>query len=179
MSVGPGDNRPPPARSLNRPRVTRREKSPTVTYVPTSWPVDEFRDYLRALMHAAGIADYAELSRLSGVSQTQFSNWRRGLSQPSRQALKRLVEPLGLRSPVMLYLAAGIDQHEDLELAAAPDFTVLPAPFHELLQVYEELKAIGQEDVALSSVRVLADGLRAQLRGVQAGQPSSRRRRAS
>lgn len=178
MSVRPADNRPSPARPLNRSRVTRTETSPTVTCVPTSWPVEDFRDYLRALMNAAGIADYAELSRVSGVSQTQLSNWRRGLSQPSRQALKKLVMPLGLKSPVMLYIAAGIDAQEDLELDAAPDFTVLPKPFQDLREVYEQLKLVGQEDMVLSSIRVLVDGLKAQVRGSEGGQPSGRRRRA-
>lgn len=178
MSTGPADNRPSPARPLNRSRVTRAEKSPTVACVSTSWPVEDFRAYLRALMDAAGIVDYAELSRLSGVSQTQLSNWRRGLSQPSRAALKRLVRPLQLKSPVTLYIAAGLDAHEDLELEAVPDFTVLPREFQDLREVYERLKAIGQEDVVLSSVRVLVAGLRAQLDVTESHRPTGRQRRA-
>lgn len=147
-------------------------------HVSKSWPVEEFNAYLRALMDAAGIENYAELSRLSGVSQNQFSNWRRGLAQPSRETLRRIVEPLGLKSPVTLYLAAGLEEQEHLELEAVPDFTVLPKPFQDLRAVYEELKRVGQEDMVLSSIRVLVDGLRAQVHGVQADQPSSRRRRA-
>lgn len=182
MSIRPVDNRPPPARPLNRTRVTRAEKSPTVACVPTSWPVDEFRAYLRALMDAAGIPDYAELSRLSGVSQTQFSNWRRGLSQPSRPALKKVAPVLGLKSPVTLYLAAGIDEHEDLQLPEQVDFTVLPKQFEDLRHVYEQMKAIGREDLVLSSISVLVAGLKAELDAElrrRQPQPSGRRRQAS
>lgn len=151
--------------------------SPTVTCVPASWPVDEFREYVRALMDAAGIPDYAELSRLTSVSQTQFSNWRRGLSQPSRLALKKIYPALGLKSPVPLYIAAGLDTHEELELGEEPSRTVLPRPMQELLEVYEQLKALGQEEVALSSIRVVVAGLRAQLPDARKAQPSGQRRK--
>lgn len=178
MSVGPADNRPGPAGPLNRSRVTRAHASPNLTCVPASWPVEEFREYLRALMDAAGIPDYAELSRLTTVSQTQFSNWRRGISQPSRPALKKIAPALGLNSPVMLYIAAGLDEQRDLQLEARPDFTVLPKPLEELLEVYRQLKELGLEEMALSSIRVVVAGLRAQLPDAQRGRPTGQRRRA-
>lgn len=178
MSTGPTDNRPAPARPLNRARVTRAENSPTLTCVPASWPFEEFREYLRALMDAAGIPDYAELSRLTDVSQTQYSNWRRGISQPSRAALKKVYPVLGLKSPVPLYIAAGLDTHEELELDSRPDLTVLPRPMQELLEVYEQLKAVGLEEVALSSIRIVVDGLKAQVPRQRTDRPSGQRRKA-
>jgi transcriptional regulator with XRE-family HTH domain len=174
----PDDNRPPSRAPLARVRVTRTRESPTVDCVPATWPIEEFNAYLRALMDRAQIADYAELSRLTGVSQTQFSNWRRGLTQPGRRSLKRIAPALGLKGAVTLYLAAGLDEQEDLELAAAPDFTVLPKPFQDLLEVYEELRTLGQEEVAISSIRVVVAGLRAQLPDTRKGQPSGQRRKA-
>lgn len=144
--------------------------------------MEEFNAYLRALMDAAGIDNYAELSRLTGVSQNQFSNWRRGLAQPSRENLRKIAPALGLRSPVTLYLAAGLEEQEHLELEAAPDFRVLPKQFQDLRDIYERLKEVGREDVALSSVSVLVAGLRAELEAQlvrRKDQPSGPRRRAS
>jgi transcriptional regulator with XRE-family HTH domain len=146
--------------------------------VPTSWPFEEFREYLRALMDRAGIADYAELSRLTNVSQTQFSNWRRGLSQPSRQALQKIAPVLGLNGPANLYVAAGLVVQEDLQVTAHLDFTVLPRVFDDLRDVYEQMKDIGQGEVVLSSIRVLVAGLRAQLPSTGTHPPSGRGRRA-
>lgn len=179
MTSRPIDNRPSPATTLTRTGVTGPGRGHTLSHVSKSWPVDEFNTYLRALMNAVGIESHAELSRLTGVSQNQFSNWRRGLAQPSRENLRKIAPALGLRSPVTLYLAAGLESQEHLELDATPDFRVLPKPFQDLREVYEELKLAGQEDMVLSSIRVLVDGLKAQVREVQAGQPSGRRRRAS
>lgn len=146
-----------------------------------TWPVSDFNTYLRALMDAAGIETHAELSRLTGVSQNQFSNWRRGLAQPSRENLRKIAPAVGLRSPVTLYLAAGLEDQENLELESAPDFRVLPKQFLELREVYERMKELGREDVVLSSVSVLVAGLNAELTAELArrrDQPSGRRRRA-
>lgn len=132
-------------------------------------------------MDAAGIENFAELSRLTGVSQNQFSNWRRGLAQPSRENLRKIAPAVNLRSPVTLYLAAGLEEQEHLELDSAPDFTVLPRPFQDLREVYEQLKALGRDDIVLSSITVLVGGLHAELTAElsrrRADQPSGRRRK--
>lgn len=143
--------------------------------------MEEFNTYLRALMDAAGIETHAELSRLTGVSQNQFSNWRRGLAQPSRENLRKIAPAVGLRSPVTLYLAAGLEDQEHLELTAEPDFRVLPKALLDLRDVYEQMKDIGIGDVALSAIALLVGGLRAELAAEIArrrDQPSGRRRRA-
>lgn len=179
MFEKPPDNRPPPAHTLTRGRVTRPPVGPTISRVSKGWPFEDFGAYMRALMDAAGIANYAELSRLTGVSQHQFSNWRRGIAQPSRANLKRIFDVLGLKSPVTLYVAAGLDTTEDLALEATPDFTVLPKPFHDLREVYERMEAIGRGDKVLESIETLVLGLRAQLSQIDQGRkghPSGRRR---
>lgn len=182
MHRHPWDNRPPPRQTLARVRVTHARDSPTVDCVPATWPVEEFAEYLRTLMANAGIADFAELSRLSGVNQSQFSLWRRGKTQPSRQNLKRIYGPLGLKSPVTLYVAAGLDAEEDLELGERLDFTVLPQPFSDLHEVYERMNDLGRGPEALRSISVLVAGLKAEIAEIEAidkrrrDQPSGRRR---
>lgn len=132
-------------------------------------------------MTNAGIADYAELSRLSGVSQTQLSNWRRGLAQPSRQALKKIAPALNV-PPVVLYIQAGLDAEEDLALESVPDFSALPKQFHDLRDAYERMAALGRGDDALRSIALLVAGLRAELAEVEGiderrrDQPSGRRK---
>lgn len=113
-----------------------------------SWPVAEFNGYLRQLMDAAGIGTFADLSRLSGVSQNQFSNWRRGLAQPSRENLRKIAPALGLQSPLMLFIAAG------------HDFAVLPQPFQELRELYERLSARGEGGTVLAAIRLILPALR-------------------
>jgi transcriptional regulator with XRE-family HTH domain len=137
--------------------------------------VDQFREYLRALMDAAGIADYAELSRLTGVNQTQFSNWRRGITQPGRTNLKKIAPVLRV-PPALLYVQAGLDQHEDLDITEAPDLTVWPREFHQLHDVYEAYAAAGRADEVLDAVGTLVLGLAARM-GTN-DQPSRRRRTA-
>lgn len=167
---------------LPRGRVTGPGRGLNLSHVSKSWPVEDFNTYLRALMSAAGIDNYAELSRLTGVSQNQFSNWRRGLAQPSRENLRKVAPAVGLRSAVTLYLAAGLEDQEHLELDSAPDFTVLPKPFHDLRDVYEQLKDLGREDLALSSIAVLVGGLQAELAAEvsrrRGDRPTGHRRRA-
>jgi transcriptional regulator with XRE-family HTH domain len=183
MHRHPSDNRPPPRQTLARVRVTKARESPTVDCMSATWPVEDFNEYLRALMTNAGIPDYAELSRLTGVSQSQFSLWRRGKTQPSRANLKRIYVPLGLKSPVTLYVAAGLDAEEDLELGERLDFTVLPKPFDDLREVYERLNSFGRGPDALRSISVLVAGLRAEVAELEDAaerrrdhRPSGRRR---
>lgn len=178
MNVRPADNRPSPARPLTRARVTSREDSPTVTFVPASWPYEAFATYLRALMDSHGIADYAELSRLSGVSQTQLSNWRRGLAQPSREALKKVAVPLKT-PPHRLFVRAGLDTEEELGAEALPEFEPLPRVIRELHEVYDRMKALGRAADAERSISALVTILRAELEDIdkrRRDQPSGRGR---
>jgi transcriptional regulator with XRE-family HTH domain len=145
--------------------------------VSKSWPVEQFNDYLRALMTAQGIENYAELSRLTGVSQNQFSNWRRGLAQPSVATLNRIAPVLG-EPPFKLYVMAGLNAEEDFELDQQLDFTALPKPFHDLREVYELAAAAGRGDEVLNAMSLLVAGLNAQLVQVRRDPPSGRRRSA-
>lgn len=149
--------------SLTRARVTDRLLAPNLFGVPTSWPADAFRDYLRALMDAAGIPDYAELSRLSGVSQTQFSHWRRGNARPSRESLAKIAPILGVAA-VSLWLAADLANPDELALADAPDMRVLPREIRELADLFDTPGLTEeQKSYVRRSVSTLTAGLRAEL----------------
>lgn len=181
MTQAPVGARPLPALTLSRGRVTAPEWSRRLLDVK-AWPVAEFNAYLRQLMDAAGLENYAELSRLSGVSQNQFSNWRRGLAQPSRDNLRKIAPALRLESPVMLFIAAGHDDHEELGLDERPDFAVLPQPFQELREVYERLSASGQGDLVLDAIRLVLPALRAraqEIEGFHAPRTNVRRPRSA
>lgn len=176
----PMNSRPPPAPSLTHPGVTRARRSPTVFGVAKSWPVEEFREYLLACMKRAEIADFAELSRLTGVSQTQLSNWRYGKSQPSQGSLKKIAPALGV-APVNLYIAAGVNDHAELELAHEPDLRVGPAEFRDLAELWDDHLTDEQRSFVRRSIATLVAGLRAELpkgRGTTKDQPSGGRRTA-
>lgn len=164
--------------SLSRSRVTDRPRSPTVFGVPPTWPAEEFRAYLRALMDMAGIADYAELSRLADVSQTQMSLWRRGLAQPKQESLSKIASVLGV-APVKLWYQAGLISMDDLNMADAPDLRVLPPEIRELIELliasWEDSR-LGPEgrDFMRRSLAAYIAGLRAEWLPEQ--RPSGRRR---
>lgn len=155
--------------------MTTGQSCHTFFRVAPSWPVDEFRDYLRLLMTAAHIPDFAELSRLTGVSQTQLSNWRRGLAKPSRESLKRIAPSLGV-PPVKLYLAAGVTDAEELDLSGQVDLTVLPAEIRDFITLYlDDRLTDDQRRYARQTVAYITSGLRAELAKSQV-KPSGRRR---
>lgn len=144
--------------------------------MPASWPVDEFVAYLRALMGEAHIPDFAELSRLTGVSQTQFSNWRRGLSQPSRDSLNKIAPVLNVK-PVNLWLMAGLVDEAELDLAERPDLAVVPREFADLLGLWRDERLTDEQRGDLRrSVALLVSGMRSQLADPDLGRPIGRRR---
>lgn len=157
----PIDNRPQPGSRLTRPGVTNSPRSPIVFRVPKSWPVEEFREYLLTLMDHTGIGDYAELSRLSGVSQTQLSNWRLGKSQPSTGSLRKIAAALNV-APVTLFLAAGVNDHDELEMAHRPDFRIGPPEFTALAELWDGDLTDEQRSFIRRSIATLAAGIRAE-----------------
>lgn len=176
MHEKPTDNRPSPGPTLSRGRVPGGPGRRNLSRVSKSWPYEQFDDYVRALMLARGIENYAELSRLTGVSQNQFSNWRRGLAQPSATTLKRIAPALAVL-PVKLFVMAGLTEEEDLDLSQELDWTALPAPFAALREVYERAVAVGRGDEVLSAMSLLVAGLNAQLTPA-GGKPRGRGRSA-
>ena len=164
-----------PATTLAHARVTGRPRRPTVFCMASRWPYEQFAEYLRALMAEAGIPDYAELSRLSGVNQTQFSNWRRGISRPSRESLAK-VAPV-LRVPTAnLVTVAGLadDGDEPTEEIRRP--AALPAELVELLELWRDERLDDEQRRALlAAVAFTVGGVRAQLER-PAGRPIGRRR---
>ena len=171
----PADQRPPPVITLARARVTEADDDRTVLSVPVKWPHEKFTSYLLALMAEAGISDYAELSRLSGVNQTQFSNWRKGNSRPSHDNLSKIAPVLGTKAAV-LWVVAGLVDESELDLPAPLDLTVLPREFAELLELYNDERLDDEERTFLrGSVQVLVSGIRD--RAEKAPRPRGRGRR--
>lgn len=156
-------------------RVTGGQNGSSIPTMPKAWPVAEFQDYLRALMAAAGVADFAELSRRTGVGQWQFSTWKQGRNQPSAASLRRLAPALNV-SPIKLFLAAGVNDAEELDLSAQPDLTVLPTEIGDLIALYEDPKTSDEQRSFLRrSLAALVAGVRAEVAAPPA-RPSGRRR---
>lgn len=171
-----------PGSTLTRERVTAGEDTLNLLGVPAEpWPVEDFVKYLRNLMDNASIRDFAELSRLSNVSETQFSNWRRGIAQPSKASLNKVAPVLGVK-PVRLWFAAGLATMDDLDLGEAPDLTELPMV--ELDDVRQMLKdpRITDEDrqFVKQQLRLITSWVQTEMdRRGAAGGPAVRRRRVN
>lgn len=163
--------------NLSHMRVTSGQKGSSVPSMPKAWPVVEFQEYLRALMDAAGIADFAELHRRTGVGQWQFSTWKQGKNQPSAASLRRIAPALNV-SPLKLFLAAGVNDAEELDLSGQPDLTVLPDEIRDLIALYlDERISEDQRRYARQAVAYIASGLRAEMAKSEV-KPSRRRRTA-
>lgn len=137
------------------------------------WPVGDFVIYLDQKMRDAGIDRDSRLAAAGGIDPSLISKWRSGRQQPSRKSLKALAPALRV-SPVMLYLAAGLDDAEDLDLTSGADSW--PAEFHELRTLYERFEAIGRADVVRRDMGRLVAGLKAELAELERPRPNSRRR---
>lgn len=159
-----------------RTPATARKNAATVLRVRTndvSWPVGDFVNYLDEKMQDAGIDRDSRLAAAAGIDPSLISKWRSGRQQPSRKSLKALAPTLRV-SPVMLYLAAGLDEAEDLDVTAEADSW--PAEFHELRTLFESFEAIGRADVVRRDMVRLVAGLRAELAELEKPRPDSRRR---
>lgn len=171
-----GHDPPTPTDDLSHVRVTVGAKRSNVPPVAKTWPVAEFQEYLRALMDAAGIVDFAELSRRSGVGQWQFSTWKQGKNQPSVTNLRRIAPVLGVPL-VKLQLAAGLAAEDELDLSDQVDLTVLPAELRDFIDLYLGGLTDEQQQYARRALTHLSVGLRAELAKVD-NRPQGRRRPA-
>lgn len=137
------------------------------------WPVEDFRVYLDTKMREAGFKNDAELAAAAGINASLLSRWRSGRAQPSRKSLKQ-VAPVLRVSPVMLYLAAGLDAAEDLDVNADAD--AWPEQLHELRSLTERFDALGHGDTVRRDIARLIAGLRAELVDLVDDGPNGRRR---
>jgi transcriptional regulator with XRE-family HTH domain len=160
-----------------RARTASRARKQAVTLVrvrtDSGWPADDFRDYLDEKMRDAGLPRAADLAAAAGIDASVISKWRRGIQQPSRKNLKAIAPALRV-APVMLYIAAGLDQAEDLDVNA--DAEGWPPQFHDLRTLYERLDAAGRGDAARRDLARMVAGWRAELDEPESGPPNSRRR---
>jgi len=163
-------------------RLGAREQSTQVTQeirvpcVPATWPVEDFNRYLAALMDRANIRTPAELSGLTGVNASQFSNWKAGKSQPSRESLARIAPVLDVR-PVHLWMAAGLVTASQLDSEQDVDLTVLPNEFRSLVDLYMAADTNGQ-DFIRQQMAIFVRGLSALL-SEDPPRPSPKRRRTA
>jgi len=131
-------------------------------------------------MDREGIADYAELSRLSGVSQTQFSNWRKGTHQPSQESLDRIA-PVLRTTQADLYIAAGL--FSPGHVGAPDDYepSVLPREIRELIELYDSMTTEANKRYFREQVAFALRGLKASAPEPEAPEQTERpdRRRAS
>lgn len=180
-TLRPPDTRPPLQIALSDQRVTTYRSPPYAQAVAKEWPSDQFRDYLVELMHEAGFANFAELSRATGVSQWQFSQWTRGMAQPSTKSLRRIAPALEV-VPVKLFLMAGLNETAELELDREPDLRVGPAEFQDLAELWDDPRlSPEQRSFIRRSISTLVGGLRAELAerdGTRKDRPSGGRRTA-
>lgn len=160
---------------LSHMRVTSGQSGSSLSRMPRAWPVAEFQEYLRACMDAEGIPDFAELSRRSGVGQWQFSTWKQGRNQPSAASLRRLAPALNV-SPLKLFLAAGVNDAEELDLSGQIDLTVLPDEIKDFIALYLDVRLTeDQRRYARQTVAYIAAGLRAELAKSELKPPGRRR----
>jgi transcriptional regulator with XRE-family HTH domain len=138
-----------------------------------NWPAEDFRVYLDEKMRDAGLPRAADLAAAAGIDASLISKWRRGIQQPSRKNLKAIAPVLRV-APVMLYLAAGLDEAEDLDVNADADSW--PGGFHELRTLFERLDAAGSGEVARRDLARLIASWRTDLDELERARPNSRRR---
>lgn len=164
-----------PADLLACEEVTQEIPVASVTFMAKSWPVETFIQHLRQLMDREGVADYAELSRLSGVSQTQFSNWRKGTHQPSQESLDRIA-PVLHTTQSSLYIAAGLLSPD--HLGAPDDYkpTVLPREILDLIALYESMTTDAGRRYIREHIDFALRGLKASAPEPEQTQPRPRRR---
>lgn len=148
---------PRPADLLPPTQVTRRPGGRTVFGVSKSWPHEAFNIELESIAVAAGLPERswrAELSRLSGVSQTQLSNWKAGTHRPSKGSLRSIAEAINEIAPqidvtlLALEVAAGLTTTEELQSSGTVLFTPrrMPLPLTRLADACDQLR---KEDPAL------------------------------
>lgn len=149
--------------ALSHKRVTGRGTGTYSPRVAKEWPeAEEFREYLLALMREAGVVDFADLSRRSGVGQWQLSQYQRGLAQPSVKSLRKIAVALNT-SLAKLQLVAGHNDAGELDIGEEPDLRVLPDEFHDLIGLWEDPGLTDDErSFVRRSIATLVTGLRAE-----------------
>lgn len=136
----PGGGRTARHVTLTREGVTRSAWAATLSRV-RDWQPDQFAQFLDAAMDREGIPNDAELSRRSGVRQTQIGNWRAGKNRPSPQLLDRLAETL--RVPASnLYTLAGWSPSDIVQHFEAPP--PLPPELRDLIRIYLDADTVDE-----------------------------------
>lgn len=155
--------RPQPATMRARTSFQRTNHGHSLLRVRNhgDWPAGEFRDYIEALMRNAGIPHAAELARRAGIDASLISKWLNGRQQPSRPNLKKVAAPLRV-APVNLYLMAGLDEEEDLEISGQFDLSTIGPELRELLDLdRDEATSTDERSLIREVAATLVAGIRA------------------
>lgn len=163
-----------------RTSFERTVNAPTLVRVRTEgdWPAGEFRDYFLALMTNAGIANIADLARRADIDPSLISKWLNGRQQPSRRNLKKVAGPFGV-PPVNMYLAAGLDDEEDLDISGQYDLSAIAPEYRALLDLDRDEETTPAVRAFLREcAATLVAGVRARRGEERAGRPIGRRRTA-
>lgn len=111
---------------------------------------DDFGNYLTQAMAAAGLSQ-AELSRLTGISDSIISKWRRGQAVPSVENLRILAPALGMTTRDLV-VVAGHMTPDEVGLAEPPE---PPKPPARLASLQDDINA--QPNLSDSDKRLMID----------------------
>src|SRR5690348_14348892 len=125
-----------------------------------------WENYLRDAMSAAKIPNAAELSRLTGVNESQISRWLRGVGQPDVSNLRRLSPALNIPILELLVAAGHITSgeakirdvqppqriHTDVITAIREDEKLIPEAREHLERQYGLLSRLHDESDTPSAV---------------------------
>lgn len=140
------------------------------------WAYEDFGEFLDARMNHQGIRNDAELSRLSGVKQTQISNWRRNLARPTPESLDKIAAVLKVPSVILYQLAGHLPENDPVER----DYDDTPPELRNLVDLYRSDRLTdGDRAFLLRSATALVSHLVADLdrRDREAEPPVKRPRR--
>lgn len=137
---------------------------------------EAFGDYLTAVRNEAGFANDAALARAAGVRASIISRWRRGEMRPGHENLNRIAAAVRIPA-VNLWIVAGLADPEDLDMSEAPDISVLPREFIDLIELWRDdrLKEADREFVR-RQISILVAGMRGELGESGRGRPNSQRK---
>lgn len=111
---------------------------------------DDFGDYLTRTMAAAGLSQ-ADLKRLTGISDSIISKWRRGQATPSVENLRLLAPALGVTTRELVVRAGHMSPDEvGLKEPPAP-----PKPPARLATLQDEINA--RADLSEADKRLMID----------------------
>lgn len=148
---------PRPAHLLVRTHMTDGADMPSLVFVPTTWPRDDFLDYLAALRDRESIKDPSTMMRMADLDPSMHTNWKKG-AQPTTESLDALAPVLNTTA-MALYIAAGRMSAKHLSEGTRPDLVVMPKEFDDLIDLYKSADTEGRTKIR-DQISFVVRGLR-------------------